>query len=209
VPAAENVRLEAGAGRFPLARHRCETDDDGMTSLFEFAAAGAGFLSLALLAGWLVVRRMRRTVQGWRERVLGTRVQWMPPGPRREVAMLRHRLAQELQYTEAMLSAAPDGVIFRADAGEVLRELVEMAASLGSDLRAIEHFSDPRQQGAALAVVAPQVEQLIETSYSARQTIVRTSAEDRDRRLSRVRDYVAQQEKAAAAYRHGGRDLTV
>lgn len=180
-----------------------------MTTLMEFVAAGAVLLSLAALAGWLVLRRMRRALRLWRERVLAMRVQWMMPGPRREVIMLRHRLAQELQYTEAMLATAPDGVIFRADAQAVLRELVEMAAGLESDLRAIEHFSDARQQKAATAVIAPQVEQLIETSYSARQTIVRTSAEDRDRRLSRVRDYVAQQEKAAAVYRHGGRDLTV
>lgn len=180
-----------------------------MTTLLEFLAAGAVLLLLAGLAGWLALRRMRRAVRVWHERVLAFRVQWMGPGPRREVALLRHRLAQELQYTEAMLSIAPDGVIFRADAQSVLHELVEMGAGLESDLRAIEHFTDARQQKAAFAVIAPQVEQLIETSYSARQTIVRTSAEDRDRRLTRVRDYVAQQEKAAAAYRHGGRDLTV
>jgi hypothetical protein len=180
-----------------------------MTTLLELAGGTVALLLMAVLAGWLVFRRMRRVFRMWRERVLAMRVQWMRPGPRREVTTLRQRLAQEMQFTEAMLTTAPDGVIFRADAQGVLRELVEMAAGLESDLRAIEHFADAGQQKAAVAVIAPQVEQLIDTSYSARQTIVRTSAEDRDRRLSRVRDYVAQQEKAAAVYRHGGRDLTV
>jgi hypothetical protein len=180
-----------------------------MTTLLELAAGGFVLVLLAAFAAWLMFRRMRRTVRIWHERVLATRVQWMVPGPRREVAQLRHRLALEMQYTEAMLTTAPDGVIFRADAQDVLRELLEMATGLDTDLRAIEHFSDTAQQKAAVAVIAPQAEQLIATSYSARQTIVRTSAEDRDRRLARVRDQVAAQEKAVAAYRHGGRDLIV
>jgi hypothetical protein len=192
-----------------LARPGPKSDDGGMTTLLELAAGAFVLFSLAALVGWLVFRRVRRGVRIWHERVLATRVQWMVPGPRRDVAMLRHRLAREMQYTEAMLTTAPDGVIFRADAREVLRDLLEMATGLESDLRAVEHFSDAAQQKAAVAVIAPQAEQLIETSYSARQTIVRTSAEDRDRRLTRVRGYVAAQEKAAAAYRHGGRDLTV
>ena len=133
----------------------------------------------------------------------------MAPGPRRDAIMLRRRLARELLYTQTMLAAAPDGLIFRADAEAVLRELTEMAAGLDTDLRAIECFADARQQRAGLAVVTPQVQQLIDTSYSARQIIVRTSAEDRSRRLTRVCSHVAQQEEAAALYRQGGRDLTV
>jgi hypothetical protein len=118
-------------------------------------------------------------------------------------------LRQELASTTAMLSGAPDGLVFRADARAVLHELTEMGVALDNDLRAVEQFADTGQQHTALALVAPQARQLIETSYSARQTILRTSTEDRDRQLTRLRDQVDQQSAAAAVYRHGGRDLTV
>ncbi len=173
------------------------------------AVVAAVVLVLACVAAWLALRRIRRVVALWQQRLLTVRIQWMAPGPRRDAIMLRRLLARELLYTQTMLAAAPDGMIFRADSEAVLRELTEIAAGLDSDIRAIECFSDPRQQQAALAVVAPQVQQLIDTSYSARQTIVRTSAEDRDRRLTRVHSHVAQQEAAASVYRQGDRDLTI
>ncbi len=177
-----------------------------MTS-YVIGASVAVLIALAVLVAWRATRRLRRWVQACRHAYLVARLRWMSPGPRREAAILRQRLQAELTYTSAMLTAAPDGLVFRADAQHVLGELTEMALALDNDMRSIEHFADTRQQQAALALVRPQVEQLIKTSYTARQAILRTSAEDRDRQLSRLGDLVEQQSAAAAAYRHGGRGL--
>jgi hypothetical protein len=191
-----------------VAQHRPARDDEDVTTL-AVAGAVAVLLALAGFALWRFTRRLRRTAQVWRQTYEAARVRWLPPGPQREAALLRHRLRQEVICTTAMLTEAPDGMIFRADARAVLQELTEMAVAVESDLRAIERFADTGQQRAALAVVAPQARQLIDTSYSARQTILRTSAEDRDRQLTRLRAQVDQQSAAAKAYRHGGRDLIV
>ena len=183
--------------------------DDGEVTYLAVGLAVLVLICLACFIVWWVTRRVRQAALVWQQAFLAARVRWMPPSPRRDVAVLREQLRQELRYTTAMLTAAPAGMIFRADAQAVLHELTEMAQALDTDMRAIEQFADPAQQKAALAVVAPQARQLIETSYSARQTILRTSAEDRDRQLTRLRDQVDQQSAAAAAYRHGGRDLAV
>ncbi len=179
-----------------------------MTTL---AILGAIAILLALIgfAVWRVARHVHRAVLAWYDMYLDARVRWLPPGPRREAGTLRQRLRHELTCTTAMLNEAPEGMIFRADARAVLQEITEMATAVERDLRAIERFADAGQQRAALTVVAPQARQLIETSYSARQTILRTSAEDRDRQMARLRAQVDQQEAAARVYRHGGRDLIV
>ena len=179
-----------------------------MTSL-AVAAAVVVLVAIIGFAVWRFARRIRRTVRVWQQRYLDARVRWLPPGPQREAAILRQQLRYELKGTAAMLTEAPDGMIFRADARAVLQELTEMGVAVDGDLRAIEQFGDPRQQQAALALVAPQARQLIEMSYSARQTILRTSAEDRDRQMTRLRAQVDQQSAAAKTYRHGGRGLTV
>jgi hypothetical protein len=83
-------------GKCLLARPGPKSDDGGMTTLLELVAGAFVLFSLAALVGWLAFRRVRRAVRIWHERVLATRVQWMVPGPRREVAMLRHRLAREM-----------------------------------------------------------------------------------------------------------------
>ena len=76
-------------------------------------------------------------------------------------------------------------------------------------LASIQTFPDPAQQLAALAPVAPQVVQLIDTCYSARQTMLRTAALDRDRTLSSLSASLAHQSAALATYERPGRDLTI
>jgi hypothetical protein len=191
-----------------VARPGAAMDDGTVTSL-AVAAAVVVLVAIVGFTVWRFARGIRRTVRAWRQMYFDARVRWLPPGPQREAAMLRQRLRHELRGTTAMLTEAPDGLIFRADARAVLHELNEMTVAVDRDLRAIEQFGDARQQQAALALVAPQARQLIDMSYSARQTILRTSAEDRDRQLTRLRAQVDQQSAAADAYRHGGRGLTV
>jgi hypothetical protein len=191
-----------------VARAAAARDDGEVTTLAVIGAI-AVLLALVGLAVWRLARRIRQVLLAWHEVYLNNRVRWLPPGPQREAGMLRQRLHHELACTTAMLNEAPAGMIFRADARAVLQEITEMATAVERDLRAIERFADATQQRAALTVVAPQARQLIETSYSARQTILRTSAEDRDRQMARLRAQVDQQEAAARVYRHGGRDLIV
>lgn len=166
-------------------------------------------LALALLATGFLVYRLRRTIRSWQARVRAVRSQFLPPGPRRDARTLRCRLQDEIRCTREMLTGAPGGLVFRADAREVLAELGAAGAAIDAELRAVEGFADSRQQRAALEVLAPQAEQLITTSYTARQTLLRTSVEDRDRQLARLSDYVAQQAAAAELYRNGKRGLSV
>lgn len=170
---------------------------------------GAVVLALILLAAGFIAFRLRRTIRAWQARVRAVRSQFLPPGPRRDARTLRCRLQDEIQCTREMLSRAPEGLVFRADAREVLAELGAAGAAIDAELRAVEGFADSRQQRAALEVLAPQAEQLIRTSYTARQTLLRTSVEDRDRQLARLSDYVAQQAAAAELYRNGKRGLSV
>lgn len=158
-------------------------------------------LVLAVILLRRIVRRAGRHLAGWRSRVLELRPNVLPPGPRRETARLRYRLDAELRATRDMLQHAPQGVVFRADAAALLRELATTGVELDAELAAIERFMNSTQQRAALATVAGQVEQLIDTSYTARQTILRTAAEDRVRHLDALRDNVAVQAKALDNYK--------
>lgn len=147
-------------------------------------------------------RRMRRRVAGWRRSLV-------PPGPRRDAITLRARLDAELRATRDMLEAAPQGVVFRADAGTILSELATTAAALDQELAAIERFIDPAQQRVALATITPQVNRVIDTTYTARHTILRTAVEDRDRALTALESDVAKQATALDHYRHDGRELSL
>jgi hypothetical protein len=156
-----------------------------------------------------LVRRAARRMGGWQARLIQLRQHVLPPGPRRDAARLRARLHAELRATREMLGAAPQGLIFRADAGSVLHELASTAAELDRELAAVERFLDNGQQQAALRAVRPQVEQLIDTTYTARQTILRTAVADRERQLSNLRDAVAGQAAALDTYRTNGRELSL
>jgi len=162
----------------------------------------------ALAVRW-VIRRAGRRIGGWRSRFVEVRSRFQPPGPGRDAGRLRGRLLAELRATRDMLQAAPQGLIFRADAAAVLRELSATAIAIDGELAAIERFIDPTQQRNALEMVRPQAEQLIATTYSARQTVLRTAVEDRTRQLSTLRDSVAAQAAALDTYQKHGRELTL
>jgi hypothetical protein len=106
-----------------------------------------------------------------------------------------------------MLTTAPQGLIFRADAASVLQDLAATAADLNRELAAVERFVDARQQQAALETITPQVRQLVEATYTARQTILRTAAEDRERHLEQLKAKVAAQAAALDTYRSSRREL--
>ncbi|HZC70116.1 MAG TPA: hypothetical protein VE442_05445 [Jatrophihabitans sp.] len=174
--------------------------------------AVAVLIVLPVIAALLLrraVRRARRRIGGWRWRQLELRTYLVPPGPRREAAQLRSRLHAELHATEDMLQHAPQGLIFRAEASTVLAEVASTAAELDGELAAIERFLDPAQQEKALAAVTAQVEQLIEATYTARHTILRTAVQDRARQLAELRDRVVTQAAAADNYERRGSDLNL
>lgn len=174
-------------------------------NVMEFALTGFGVVVVLIVLGVFAARRaIRRAVQrigGWQSRYLEMRGGFLPPGPRRDAIRLRGRLHAELRATRDLLVEAPQGLIFRADAAGVLRELVATAAEVDRELAAIERFLEPAQQRSALAALRPQVTELIETTYTARQTVLRTAAEDRNRRIASLRDTVATQQAALENYR--------
>jgi hypothetical protein len=172
-----------------------------------------GVVVLACAAGVLLVRRALRTMGrrfgGWQWRLMEMRTRFQPPGPRRDAARLRCRLNAELAATRDMLQTAPQGLIFRADATAVLAELSTTAIEIDRELAAVQRFLDPGQQRAAVATVRPHVEQLIQTTYSARQTILRTAVEDRTRHLTELRAKVTAQADALEQYRKSGHELSL
>jgi hypothetical protein len=178
-------------------------------SVVVVALTAAGILVVLMGIGALILRRIGRRIGGWRLRFLEARSRFLPPGPRRDAARLRCRLHAELRATRDMLAAAPQGLIFRADATAVLGELAATATAIDAELVAIERFIDPGQQRTALETVTPQVRQLIDTTYSARQTILRTAVEDRARQMAELRANVAAQAQSLENYRSDGRELSI
>jgi hypothetical protein len=174
-----------------------------------FAAAAAVSLVLFAVGAVALHRSLRRARRRWRVRLLEARGYVQPPGPRRDTARLRSRLNAELQATEQLFQQAPQGLIFRADAQAVLAEVTAAAGELDAELAAIARFIDPSQQRAALTTVGAQVEQLIEATYTARHTILRTAAEDRARQLDRLSEDIAAQATSADTYRRRGRELSL
>jgi hypothetical protein len=163
-----------------------------------------------LIAAFFVGRRMLR----WSKRQVAAaagevRTKMLPPGPRRDVTLLRTRLDAELHATREMLRTAPQGLVFRADAASLVEDLDTTGTSLSSELAAIAAFRDPAQQRAALDAVRPQVEQLVDTTYRARQTLLQTAAEDRASELDRLRARVDQQAAALDLYRRDGGQLSL
>jgi hypothetical protein len=167
---------------------------------------------LAVVAGALLIRRGIRAARAravtLQPRVTELRAWLVPPGPRRDAARLRAELAAEVQATRSLLAEAPQGLVFRADAQVLLRDIEQTAAALDHELRHIEGFRDPYRQQAALDAVRPQVQQLIDTGYTARETVLRTAAADRERRLGSLQNDVAHQAAALRRYQHA-RDAEV
>ena len=182
-------------------------------ALIRLILIGAGVLVvLSLLAVFVTRRAIRHATlrfSAWRWRLLELRANFLPPGPRRNAARLRYRLGTELRATRDMLRQAPQGLVFRADAGSLLGELAATAMQLDTELAAIERFLDPVHQQEALTTVSDQVDQLIETTYAARHTILRTAAEDRIRHLATLRDNVAVQATALNNYQRQRRQPSI
>lgn len=167
-------------------------------------------VGLGGLIAWRVTRRLQRMVQEGRRRVDAARTRMLPPGPRRDVAVLRVRLGEEMACTRQLLETVPPGSrIFLAEAQPVLAQLAATGAELDAELAVIETFRDPAQLRGALATVTPQVEQVVAASYSARQTMLRTAVADRTRDLSSLTDTVANEASALANYQRKQRDLTL
>lgn len=168
----------------------------------------AGFL-LAVVAGVVLIRRGVRATRAravtLAPRVSELQARLLPPGPRRDAARLRADLAAEMQATRALLTEAPQGLVFRADAQVLLHDMEQTAAALQKELRHIECFRDTSRQRAALDAVRSQVQQLIDTGYRARETVLRTAAADRERRLGSLQDDIAQQAAALWRYEQGRR----
>ena len=172
-------------------------------------AVAAAVLVLTALVAWRLVRRAGRRFGRWETRFLDLRSQFLSPGPRRDANRLRVRLHAEMRATRDLLATAPQGLIFRADAAGVLRELTTTADALDGELLAVERFLDHGQQRAALDALAPQVEQVIGMTYTARRTVLQTAAEDRVRHLSALHDNVTSQATALETYRRNGRELSL
>lgn len=178
-------------------------------SLIALLAAGAVVCAIAALVAMRVVRQVRRLIAGCRHQVAEIRIRLLAPGPRRDAAVLRQRLVDEVRSTSRVLAATPDCLIFQADPALVLADLTTVATALDEALASIQTFPDLAQQRAALAPVEPQVAQLIDACYSARQTMLRTAALDRDRTLTSLSTSVADQADALARYERGRRELTI
>ncbi len=129
------------------------------------------------------------------------------PGPGRDVARLRRDLREEVQAADVMLSRAKDGRLFIADARALMDELKTNAAAVDADLASIQGYADPTQQRSALDALRPQVARLIQTSYLARQTMLRTEIADRERHLTDLSEHVERQAAALKIYRQGSHGL--
>jgi hypothetical protein len=177
-------------------------------SALTLAALIAIACAVGALVVWRVGRRVKQLVAQTRRRVDELHTRFLPPGPRRETAVLRQRLAREVRSTRETLTQ-PGGRIFQADSATVLLEITSAATALDAALSRIERFPSPAQQRTALATVRPQVEQLIETSYSARHTMLRATAADRERHLTALSESVAHEAAAFAAYEKANRELSI
>ncbi len=165
-------------------------------------------LLIAALIVWRVYRRVRRS-PAWDRGVAAIREHAQPPGPARDIARLRRDLREEVDAAEVMLSRAEYGRLFTTDAVDLILELKVNAAAVDADLASIQGYADPAQQRGALAALGPQVAQLIQTSYLARQTMLQTEATDREGRLTTLSKQVQQQAAALEIYRQGAHDLDI
>ena len=160
----------------------------------------------ATLIVWRVSRRVRRW-RGWHRGAATIQPRAMMPGPGRDVARLRRDLRDEVQAADLMLSRAKNGRVFIADARALLDDLKVNAAAVDADLASVQAYADVTQQRSALHALRPQVAKLIQTSYLARQTMLRTEIADRERHLTDLNDHVERQAEALKIYRQGANGL--
>jgi len=113
----------------------------------------------------------------------------------------------ESRAAEVMLAWAKDGRLFTADARALIADLKINASAVDADLASVGAYTDPAQQRSALDALGPQVAQLIQTSYLARQTMLQTKATDRQWRLTDLSEQVEQQAEALQIYRQQAHEL--
>lgn len=179
----------------------------GFTSSLLIITAVVLAVGAALL--WFGLRLVGRVVAQGRRRALEIRSNFLPPGPRRDAVVLRRQLAAELRSMRQTLASVPNGRIFQADPTRILAEAAEYAAALDQELAMIETFPDRARQQAALEAIAPQVRTLIDTIYSARDTMLRTAASDRERGLTRLSESIAHEAASLRTYEQTKRGLTI
>lgn len=94
-------------------------------------------IAAVVVVVWLGLRLVGRAVTKGRSRALELRTHFLPPGPRRDAAALRQRLAGELRSTRQTLAAVPNARIFLADPSRLLAEAAEYAVALDHELAMI------------------------------------------------------------------------
>lgn len=186
---------------------------DALTTVLVVGLVVAG---LAGLLVWRVVRRVkavagysRRQIVQARGRIDEARARTLAPGPRRDAALLRQQLNAEVRAARQQLAAPDAGPVFQADARAVLAGIGTAAARLDEALRQVDTLPDRIQQRTALADLAPQVGRLVDTSRSARETMLRTARLDRERDLEALHDAVAREADALHTYERTRNDLSL
>lgn len=189
-------------------------DGSGLSLLSETLMIGLGLLLLVLVVlvlsatamVWFVYRRVRRW-QGWHRGALAIPWRALRPGPGRDTARLRRDLRDEVEAADVMLSRAKGGRLFTADARALIDELKINAAAVDADLASIQAYADMAEQRSALDRLRPQVMRLIQTSYTARQTMLQTEIADRERHLTDLSEHVEREAAALKIYRTGAHGL--
>jgi hypothetical protein len=165
-------------------------------------------LSSGVVLGRRAYRRLSEFGSGMTERT-ATWARTVGDPSAAQVSRLRRRLYGEVRAVEAALAQGGDGRVFVADGQMMLARLQQSAADLDTELRAVADYLEPERRAAAVAVLRPQVEQLIDATYSARQTILETAAQDRTQRLDSLSADIQREADALARYRNSTRDLSI
>ena len=186
-------------------------------------------LTVVTLAGWRMVRRVRRhpaasvVRAGWRatrllpdlippERVRTgvhtVRAVTARPGTPRRIAGLRRDLNTAFSDTKQLCAAADRAGYRTAGLHASLRDLGRAARELDSDLAGILREPDPARRARDLAVVEPQIHELTSAAAEVRSELRRTAAETRTRRITEAAADLHEQVEALAAYRSAYRSLT-
>lgn len=113
-------------------------------------------LLVALIGGWLVYRRMRRSGT-WRRTMLNLQAEGMPAGPRRELAELRLELDQALGDARGAITALDAGGGAQGDLASLVRRLEAIGGGLSAQLDVLGRTVQDDGLAAMLPSLAPRV----------------------------------------------------